>query len=118
MNKTEARLQQECYMHFNNTYPRLRSLYFKIKNEGTNKITGALDKATGIIPGVADSLLLLPFESPIFIEFKTKEGRQSESQKKWEGIITAHGYKYYIIRTLEEFIELCKIYLSQYRTQK
>ena len=80
-NISELRLQQICYMHFNNTYPNLRGLFFRIKNEGTNRISGAIGKATGIIPGVADSCLLVPNSKACFIEFKTPKGKQSEIQK-------------------------------------
>jgi hypothetical protein len=106
-NETESRLQQSCYIFFHNTYPHLRGLFFKIKNEGTNRITGARDKATGLIAGVADFCLLLN-GTAIFIEFKTEQGKQSPIQRNWEQTVEAAGYKYYIIRTLNEFKELCQ----------
>lgn len=105
--KTEQRIQQECTMWFNNTYPSLRGLFFKIKNEGTNRITGAIDKATGLFPGVADSCLLIPNARPAFIEFKTDTGRQSPSQVKWEKTITDAGYMYFVVRSLENFQSIC-----------
>jgi len=106
-NELEARLQQECYMYFHNTYPNLRGLFFKIKNEGTNKITGARDKATGLIAGVADSCLLIN-RTAVFIEFKMGKGRQSENQIAWEKTVNAAGYKYVIVRTLHNFQMLCQ----------
>jgi hypothetical protein len=80
----------------------LRDLFFRIKNEGTNRITGARDKATGVIAGVADSCLLIN-DTAVFVEFKTESGRQSDSQKKWQGTVENAGYKYFIIRNLEQF---------------
>jgi len=106
-NLTESRIQQDCYVWFHNTYPHLRGLFFRIKNEGTNKISGARDKAMGILPGVADGCLLIN-GTAIFIEFKTEIGRQRESQKKWQATIERVGYKYFIIRNLNEFKELCQ----------
>ena len=120
-NESESRLQQSCYMHFHNSYPHLRGLFFKIKNEGTNRITGARDKATGLIAGVADSCLLIPqdfelgqgfqFEPSycVFIEFKTETGKQSPAQKAWEATVKAAGYQYHVIKTLEQFKELLKL---------
>jgi hypothetical protein len=109
---TESRLQQECYMWLHNAYPYLRGLFFRIKNEGTNKITGARDKATGVIAGVADSCLLIN-GTAVFIEFKIENGKQSDSQKHWQGIIENAGYKYFIIRNLNEFKCLVQDLLSK-----
>lgn len=107
--ETELRLQQSCFVFHWNTYPNQRGLFFRIKNEGTNRISGARDKASGVIAGVADSCLLLPDgRGVIFIEFKLEKGNKSETQKLWEERISKHGYPYLIIRTLEDFKSLCK----------
>lgn len=103
---SELRLQQNCYVELHNHYPHLRGLFFRIKNEGTNRITGAIDRASGVIPGVADSCLLLPGGAAVFIEFKTPTGKQSQKQQEWQRIIEAAGFEYYVIKTLEEFKEL------------
>jgi hypothetical protein len=57
--QSELRLQQECYFWFHNNYPSLRDLFFKIKNEGHNRIIGAIDKATGLVSGVADMYFIV-----------------------------------------------------------
>lgn len=106
--ETEARLMQNCFMHHYNKYPSQRGLLFKVKNEGRNRITGARDKATGLIPGVSDMIYLLPYSRPIFIEFKTEAGRQSPNQKKWQCLVEANGYQYFIIRDLKGFEWLCQ----------
>jgi len=95
-------------MHFHNTYIYLRGLFFRIKNEDHNRVTGARNKATGVIPGVADSCLLVPGGNAVFIEFKIPGGKQSEKQANWELTVTRVGYSYYIIHTLEEFQNLCR----------
>lgn len=102
---TESRLQQECFTYHWNTYPSQRGLFFRIKNEGTNKISGAMGKATGIIPGVADMCLLVG-KWAYFIEFKTEKGRQSKQQKEWEEKVNNNGCGYSIIRDLNEFKSL------------
>lgn len=107
MDKTEARLQQNCYMWFHNSYPNLRGLFFRIKNEGTNAISGARDKSLGVIAGVSDVCLLVN-KTAVFIEFKTPIGRQSLSQKIWETKVKSEGYQYFIIRSETEFKELCQ----------
>jgi len=104
--QSELRLQQECYLWFHNNYPSLRGLFFKIKNEGHNRITGAIDKATGLVPGVADMCFLRPANEGggvFFIEFKTEIGRQSSNQKKWESKVKEAGYYYIIIRHEQDF---------------
>lgn len=106
--KTEQRIQQECFTYHWNTYPHLRGLFFRIKNEGTSKISGAIGKATGIVPGVSDMCMILPFKPALFVEFKTPEGKQSQSQKNWSLIIEHAGCNYIVIRSLEEFKELCQ----------
>jgi hypothetical protein len=93
-------------MYFWNNYPEMRGLFFRIKNEDHNAITGARNKATGVIPGVADSCLLWR-GTAVFIEFKTETGRQSEVQKAWSELVSVSGYQYFIIRTLDEFKSLC-----------
>ncbi len=106
---SELRLQQMAFIWFHNTYPYLRGLFFRIKNEGTNRISGAIGKATGIVPGVADSCLLVPNSNALFIEFKTPKGKESKTQIEWKFKITSAGHFYKIIRTLDEFKNLCQI---------
>ena len=106
--KSELRIQQECYIWLNNEYPYLRGLFFKITNENKNRISGAIGKATGVVPGVADTCLLVPFKNAHFIEFKTPKGKQSLNQKLWEKTIKAIDYNYSIIRTVEEFQTLIR----------
>jgi hypothetical protein len=104
---TEQRIQQEAYVWFHNTYPHLRSLFFRIKNEGTSRISGAIAKATGVIPGVSD-MILLAHQTAYMIEFKTPTGKQSEIQRSWQSHVNEAGYNYYIIRSLSEFQTLCQ----------
>jgi hypothetical protein len=39
----------------------------------------------------------------VFLEFKTPKGKQSLSQKWWQGVVQEAGYRYEIIRSVEEF---------------
>jgi hypothetical protein len=58
----------------------------------------------GVVPGVAD-MMYLSDTGLIAIEFKTITGRQSDVQKRWQAVIEAAGYRYYIIRSFEQFKE-------------
>jgi hypothetical protein len=62
----------------------------------------------GVVPGVAD-MMYLSDTGLIAIEFKTITGRQSEVQKRWQETIEAAGYRYYIIRSFEQFKETLNI---------
>jgi hypothetical protein len=62
----------------------------------------------GVVPGVAD-MMYLSDTGLIAIEFKTITGRQSDVQKRWQETIEAAGYRYYIIRSFEQFKETLKI---------
>jgi hypothetical protein len=107
LQQSEARLQQECFMWFHNTYPHLRGLFFRIKNEDHNPITGARNKATGVIPGVSDSCFLAKTGAK-FIEFKIPGGRQSKDQKEWSSKIIEACFDYFIVYSLDEFKDLCQ----------
>jgi len=62
----------------------------------------------GVVPGVAD-MMYLSDTGLIAIEFKTITGRQSPVQKRWQETIEAAGYRYYIIRSFEQFKETLNI---------
>lgn len=81
---------------------------FAVPNElGTNNaMTTMLSKATGLLSGVADTVVILPTKDLIFVEFKTDIGKQSPAQKDFEKRVTNLGYKYFVIRSLSEFKEL------------
>jgi hypothetical protein len=112
LKKQESKLQSECYIWYNNNYclknNEKRGLMFAVPNElGTNNaLTTMLSKATGLLSGVADTVVILPTKDLIFVEFKTDVGRQSKAQKEFEKRVTDLAYKYFVIRSLSEFKEL------------
>ena len=71
-----------------------------LKDEKGNPV---MDPATGLLSGVADTVVILPTKDLIFVESKTDVGRQSKAQKEFEKRVTNLGYKYFIIRTFDEF---------------
>ena len=65
-------------------------------------------KAMGVVAGVSD-LIYLTAAGPVFIEMKTLTGTQSPEQKKFQAIVEGLGFKYHIIRKLEDFISLFQL---------
>jgi len=137
--QTELRIQQECFMWFWNNYPKMRWLFFKVKNENggvsasyvinqlmlflktmkinivkdlifyckkSGSVSGAIDKATGLIPGVSDMIMILPNGKAVFFEFKTPTGTQSQAQKKFESNVKICTCDYYLIRSIEDFKQI------------
>ena len=104
--KSENRIQQECYMWFHNTFPHLRGSLFAVPNGGARSpFEGKLFKETGVVPGVADMLLMVSGKTYCF-EMKNALGHQSKKQIAWERHITNQGFNYYIIRDLSLFQEI------------
>ena len=79
-----------------------------MNNNSDNKIRAVINQSMGVVPGVAD-MMYLSDTGLIAIEFKTITGRQSEVQKRWQETIEAAGYRYYIIRSFEQFKETLNI---------
>lgn len=79
-----------------------------MNNNSDNKVRAVINQSMGVVPGVAD-MMYLSDTGLIAIEFKTITGRQSEVQKRWQETIEAAGYRYYIVRSFEQFKETLNI---------
>lgn len=115
MKHTESKIQSECVKWFRLFYRRYTPLLFAVPNGGArNRITGAILKSEGVIPGVADMILLLPRGGyhALCIEMKTETGRQSESQKAWQKAVELEGYRYAVCRSVREFVEVVMRYIE------
>lgn len=104
----ENNLQAEIYKWFNNTYclknMNDRGLIFSIPNGGTRNIREAMTfKATGLLKGASDLVVIFPNSKLCFVELKTDKGVQSSEQKDFECRVSSLGYEYHLIRSLEEF---------------
>lgn len=111
----EDLLQSECVRWFSYQYPKLKKLLFHVPNGGKrNKVTAQIFKAMGVVPGVADLILLTPRKGfgALCIEMKTPSGEQSPSQEEWEKEVTAAGNMYVLCRSFDEFEKTIKNYLS------
>lgn len=116
MNAHEHRIQCACVRWFAYQYQQYEGLLFSVPNGGhRDKVTGAMMKAEGVVAGVADLILLVPSKGyhALCIEMKTEKGRQSPEQKAWQKKAEAHGYKYAVCRSLDDFMETVNTYLHQ-----
>lgn len=59
---------------------------------------------TGLPSGFSD-LIILYNHTIYFCECKSPIGRQREDQKQFERIVTEHGYKYFIARSVQDVID-------------
>jgi len=100
-------IQAEIYKWYNNNFC-LKShdpqcIIFSVPNGGTRNIKEALLlKATGLVAGVSD-LIVIKQNEIIFVEVKTEIGKQSKEQKDFQKIIEKLGFKYILVRSLEDF---------------
>lgn len=104
-----------CVKWFRYQYPRLATLLFAVPNGGRrDATTGRIMKAEGVVPGVADLLLLIPSGEyhGLCIEMKTEKGRQQDTQKLWQKRVEEQGYLYKIVRSFEEFKNLIEGYVK------
>lgn len=112
----EHKLQVAMVKWFRMQYPSMRHNLFAVPNGGRrDAATGAKLKDEGVLAGVADLILLKSNRQygALLIETKTKKGTQRDSQKEWEENIVKDGYRYVIVRSLEEFIEVVNSYLAE-----
>lgn len=103
MKQDELKLQARCFQWHWNTFPEERGLLHANNNNSENAIKGAMNRAIGVVPGVADTEYAAPTGLTVYIEFKTTAGMQSAVQKDFQQKVEARGHRYYIVRSEEEF---------------
>lgn len=101
---TEDQIQAKIIIYYRNQF---KGLIFSCPNGGTRNVLEAKKlKATGLLAGVADLIILKPNAETIFVEVKIEKGVQREVQRIFEHKVTQMGFKYYLVRSFEEFIKL------------
>lgn len=105
---TESKIQQQIFEWYQNNYclkfHEPRAMIFSIPNGGTrNKLEAITMKATGLLAGASDLVVILPNGELIFVEVKTETGKQSDKQIDFEQRVKTLGYEYKLIKSLEEF---------------
>lgn len=120
---SESAIQMSCVQWLWQAHPETRGLYIAIPNENSRSgelskkaqlLTGAIRKNMGVTPGVADTALFMQrgLFGALFIEFKTEKGQQRPAQVQWQREIELQGYKYVVVRSLEQFKEVIEEYLN------
>lgn len=103
---SENKIQQEIVLWYNNNFclkhHNPRQCIFSVPNDSINAIETKRKVNTGLLAGVSDLIILHNGEC-LFIEVKTLSGKQSEKQKDFEKIASLQGFKYYLVRSLEDF---------------
>jgi hypothetical protein len=102
MQKSESKIQQEIVIWYRNNNLNNNNVIFSVPNEGKSAKEQMFKKATGLMSGVSD-LICINNGEILFIECKDEKGRQSDKQKEFEIIINSQGFKYFLVRSLEEF---------------
>ena len=98
----EYSLQQACVKWFRLQYPHY--LCFSCPNEATYRNKQYFANL-GALAGVSDLICVLP-NKILFIELKSKTGRQSVEQKQFMERVEDLGFEYHLIRDIDSFIEL------------
>lgn len=102
MQKSESKIQQEIVIWYRNNNLNNNNIIFSVPNEGKSAKEQMFKKATGLMSGVSD-LICINNGEVIFIECKDLKGKQSEKQKDFQKTIELQGFKYHLVRSLEEF---------------
>jgi len=108
-NKTEAKIQQEIVVWFNNNYclkhHEPRELIFHVANENQHRLLNI-----GVLPGVSD--LILTYRGQVlFVEVKRPGEPQRPKQVEFQERVEKLGFKYFIVESLAQFKTL--LYICQ-----
>lgn len=103
----EEKLQAACVEWFRYQFPALKRLLFAVPNGGlrSKAVAGKL-KATGVVPGVADMILLVSNSeyNSLCIEMKNgNKGVWQDTQQQWAKDAEHYGNKYVLCKTFDEF---------------
>ena len=109
---SEIQIQAECFQYAWNEYPTTRRCLFHVPNGGSrNKIEGMQLKASGVVAGVPDFVLLWKGKAYGF-ELKTPTGTVSDAQAAVHFAWRGQGVDVFVVRSVEEFKNLFTKILS------
>ena len=111
----EDDLQMQCVSWFRLQFPQLARLLHHSPNGGRRDIReGARFKQMGTQAGFPDLILLVAANGyhALMLELKTRTGRQQDSQKEYQQLAEAQGYRYVVIRSLEAFMDEVNTYMK------
>lgn len=110
----EDDLQMQCVRWFRLQFPKLARLLHHSPNGGRRDAReGARFKQMGTQAGFPDLILLVAANGyhALMLELKTRTGRQQDTQKEYQQLVEAQGYRYVVIRSFDQFRETIKDYL-------
>lgn len=111
MHHEELKIQKACVAILTYRYSHL--LWNHSPNEGKRtEVQGKVLKDLGMRRGWAD-LEILHDNTVLFVEFKTRTGKQTPHQKEIQEQLEQMGYTYLICRSVEEFVQICHEYLGK-----
>lgn len=97
----EEDIQAACILWFRLAYPRY--IVFAAPNGGSRNFLEAVNlKRSGVLAGVSD-LIIVADHTVMFVEMKTKTGKQSIKQKEFQANVERLGFEYKVCRSLSEF---------------
>lgn len=103
---SESKIQQQIIQFYRNNYclkhHTPRCVIFSVPNESKSKQETLQKMAIGMMPGVSDVVIVREREV-IFVEVKTPTGRQSPSQVRFQDTVEQLGFRYLLVRGLEDF---------------
>ena len=98
----ESHIQIQMVKWFRLQYPRY--IIAAIPNGGQRSALEAkIMKGEGVLAGFSD-LIVIVKGNVLFVEVKTKDGKQSDFQIKFQSDVERLGFQYSICRSLEDFI--------------
>lgn len=104
----ERELQHQCVEWFRGNYPDY--IIMSVPNEAAHKRINWFTY-TGLLRGAADLVLVLPGKV-VFVEMKTRYGKQSDEQVEFERKCLSLGVEYRLCRNLDDFVSAVEDNLS------
>lgn len=105
---SEHKLQTQ-FMDYLTVAGRRDLYWFAVPNAGLRSLrVGAMMKAEGLKPGVADICFMLPDGRAAWLEMKTESGRLSPYQEGFRHRCEMLGHPYAVARSLDEAIDVVR----------
>jgi hypothetical protein len=106
---SEAKIQADCFLWFNNSFPHLRGLLYHVPNgEKRDPVTANKLKAMGVVAGIPDIVFHYRART-YFFEFKKPEtGKASKAQKKVHEALDKQRFIVWLVDSIEAFQYLIK----------
>ena len=115
MDKSEVRIQYEIVSWYNNAFclkfHEPQHFIFSVPNESRDRKETMIKKSMGLKAGVSDLIIIQP-DRVLFVEVKTDTGRQSLKQKEFQNIVERLGFRYLLVRSLNDFKQQINTYNS------